>query len=1048
MSSGLLINRRFTTMGTAVEDTVKWSTRRAEIKGSDSKVIFEQDNCLFPESWSDQAVNVVASKYFYKGDSDYPKEHSVMSMIRRVVNKITNWGLADGHFADQTGSEKFADELTYILLHQMGSFNSPVWFNLGVPNRSQQASACFIQSVDDSMESIIDFVSREAIIFKGGSGSGTNVSRIRALNEPLSTGGKASGPISFMRGIDNLAGAIKSGGTTRRAAKMVCMDADHPDIEAFINCKKDEELKAHALIEAGYDGGFNVTGGAYDTVSFQNANHSVRVTDEFMRRASGSEDAPWYPRERVSGKYREALSAREILHQISEATWVCGDPGMQYDDTINRMHTCSFTDRIYASNPCSEYMFLDDTACNLASINLLKFLNKDGSFNVDDYVHVCEIFIIAMDIIVGNADYPTEKIKQMSHEYRTLGLGFCNLGSLLMVKGLAYDSDEGRSFAGVITSILSAAGYRQSARMATVLGPFKGHSANKYSMAAVLAAHRNSSHQLQADPTINYMLTAANHLWEDAMVWGKGAGYRNAQISVLAPTGTIAFMMDAGTTGIEPDIALVKYKMLVGGGMFKMVNPNVEQALVNLGYEDEDLRDILKHVEETDTIENCPWLLDEHLEIFDCAFKAQNGTRYISSEGHLKMMAACQPFISGAISKTVNMPTDCTVEDIMDVYIKAWEMGIKAVAIYRDGSKKTQPLNTYDTDKAAKDKLNLKPGIESLKDKLKGAKLFLEGQQVDEGLTPIGQALLAGSVVKTRHGVVGILEKDTPLSDLVPPLNPEEAAIKFVTRESYDGSRIDNVPLLQKPYRRKLSNDRIAKTHKFSIAGHEGYITVGLYDDGSPGEVFIKMNKEGSTISGLMDSVAIMLSMSLQYGVPLQTLVDKFKHTRFEPSGYTTNPGIRSTSSIMDYVVQYLEQNFLSPENVPQKLNIASTVDKNLDKAEHTVTPLRGRALSIKLDVDPPEGFLKKNASNKTFSEALGERIAHLPQMDRTKLLQGNWDSEKEDQWAPEGYATIASPGKPSGQMDAPPCSSCGSIMQRAGSCYKCPNCGNTTGCA
>jgi len=818
----LTFKRRFTVAGQDPFSTVEWEKRTAAITGEDGKIVFEQKDCEVPASWSMLATNVVVSKYF-RGPLGTPqRETSVRQVIGRVADTMHKWGVDGGYFATDEDAQAFRDELAYLLLHQYGAFNSPVWFNIGVPGAKQQASACFINSVHDNMESIMELASTEARLFKGGSGAGTNLWRIRSSREQLSGGGIASGPVSFMRGWDAFAGAIKSGGTTRRAAKMVILDAQHPDIEEFILCKAEEEKKAWALIDAGYNGGFNVPGGAYDSVAFQNANHSVRVTDEFMRAAENNAD--WQTRAVMDGSVVETKSARELLHKISETTHICGDPGLQYDTTINDWHTSANTDRIYASNPCSEFVFLDDTACNLASLNLMKFRHENGEFNADEFVHACETFITAMEIIVSYASYPTEPIARNSEDYRPLGLGYANLGALLMAQGTAYDSDEGRALAGAITAIMTGSAYRQSAKIAANIGAFNGYEVNREPMLRVISKHRDAVARIPQSTVPEPVLASAQKVWDEALLLGQKHGYRNAQATVLAPTGTIAFMMDCDTTGVEPDIALVKYKKLVGGGLLKIVNQTVPEALRRLGYDKATTNEIVEYIDANDTIEGAPGLKDEHLAVFDCAFKAMNGTRSIHHMGHIKMMAAAQPFISGAISKTVNMPQESTVEEIMDAYIQSWKLGIKAVAIYRDGSKRTQPLSTS-TDAMKAD------------------------------------AAKAGA--------------EAP-----------------------------------RAMRRKLPDERSAITHKFSIAGQEGYFTVGLYEDGSPGEIFIKMSKEGSTISGLMDSFAVAVSMCLQYGVPLRVLVNKFSHSRFEPSGYTTNKDIPIAKSLMDYIFRWFDLKF------------------------------------------------------------------------------------------------------------------------------------------
>lgn len=893
---GLRFERYFTRPGVHPFDEVRWELRTASITGERGEVIFEQKDVEVPDFWSQLATNVVASKYF-RGQLGSPqRERSVRQLISRVADTIADWGRKDGYFATEEDADTFHKELIHLLLMQKASFNSPVWFNVGVPGERPQASACFINSVQDSMESILDLVKTEGMLFKYGSGTGTNFSRLRSSREHLQGGGTASGPVSFMRGFDAFAGVIKSGGKTRRAAKMVILNADHPDILAFIRSKAEEEKKAWALIEAGYDGSFNVPGGAYDSVSYQNANHSVRVSDAFMEAAV--KGLPLQTRYITTGEVADTYNARDLLREIAEATWICGDPGLQYDDTINKWHTCKNTDRIYASNPCSEFVFLDDTSCNLASLNLMAFRKPDGEFDIEAFRHAVRIMITAQEIIVDNAAYPTPKITQNSHDYRPLGLGYANLGALLMARGLPYDSDAGRAYAAAITAVMTGEAYRQSAIIARDCGgPFPGYVRNREPMLDVIRMHRAHVDKIEAKETVAPdLLRAATEGWDDALSLGEQYGYRNAQVTVLAPTGTIAFMMDCDTTGVEPDIALVKYKTLVGGGMMKIVNRTVPEALQRLGYSQEQIEDIMAYIERTDTIEGAPHLKPEHLPVFDCAFKPANGQRSIHYMGHIKMMGAVQPFLSGAISKTVNMPNDATVEDIMGAYIEAWKLGVKAIAIYRDGSKRTQPLSTKKTSEQ------------------------LEKQPVQEG----------------------------------------------------------------RPVRRKLPDERQSITHKFSVGGHEGYITVGLYPDGKPGEIFITMSKEGSVVSGLMDSFATAISLALQYGVPLETLVNKFAHMRFEPSGVTNNPQIRFAKSIMDYIFRWLALKFLPPEQQPA--GEVASIENHTGLSEKAAEPAR------------------------TLREA-EQRVFQL-------------------------------------QADAPPCPECGSIMVRNGACYKCLNCGATSGCS
>lgn len=819
---------RFSTPGIHPFDECKWTTRTASISGENGKVVFEQRGVEVPEAWSQMATNVVVSKYFRGALGSAARETSVRQLIGRVADTISGWGAADGYFESSEQADVFRNELTALLLKQLGAFNSPVWFNVGVEAKPQ-CSACFILSVEDSMESLLALQRSEGMLFKYGSGAGSNLSRIRSQKEQLSGGGSASGPVTFMRGYDSWAGTIKSGGKTRRAAKMQILDVDHPDIADFVNAKRLEEEKAWALIEQGYDGGFNVPGGAYDSVFFQNSNLSVRVTDEFMQRAVGGNS--FTTRRRTDGAPVEEIDARALLQDIALGTWICGDPGLQFDTIINDWHTCPNSGRINASNPCSEYMHLDDSACNLASINLLSFLNEDGSFDTDGLCHAVDILITAQDILVDNASYPTEKIGANARKFRQLGLGFANLGALLMSMGVGYDSDEGRELAAALMSIISGRAYRTSGILAAKLGAFDGFAENDNEMLRVIEKHRAAAVPLGTKTSANLRLLAnvtecAKTVWHEALAAGRLHGYRNSQTTVLAPTGTIAFLMDCDTTGIEPDIALVKYKKLVGGGMLKIVNQSVPRALTRLGYGDQQIREILQFIDTHDTIEGAPHVTAQHLAIFDCAFKPSNGGRSIAYPGHLKMMAACQPFVSGAISKTVNMPESATTEDIFNAYVEAWRLGIKAVAIYRDNSKRSQPLAT---------KLDVSPAAAQ------------------------------------------------------PALDPNML-------------------------RRKLPDERSAITHKFNIGGHEGYITVGLYEDGTPGEIFLVMAKEGSTLSGVMDSFATSISLALQYGVPLEILAQKFSHTRFEPSGFTSNPDIPFAKSFMDYIFQWLAGKFLTPE--------------------------------------------------------------------------------------------------------------------------------------
>lgn len=934
-SKGLKIHRRYTTAGQDVFKTTEWELRDAAIVGSDGKVVFEQKGVEIPKDWSQLATNVVVSKYFRGHVGTLEREYSVKQLIGRVADKIIEWGRAGNYFSTDEDASAFHDELRYILVHQYAAFNSPVWFNLGWPGRRQAVSACYINEVDDQMESILDLYKTEGMLFKDGSGSGLNLSKLRGSTEPLEAGGRSSGPVSFMKGLDASAGSIKSGGSTRRAACMRVLDIDHPDIKEFIDCKKDAEEKAHALIDAGYSGAFNVPNGAYDTVPFQNANHSVRVTDEFMQALEA--DQNWDTKNRITGKTAHTFKAKELMRGIATGTWVCGDPGMQYDTTINDWHTCSNTDRIYASNPCSEYMFLNSTACNLSSLNLMKFRNaRTAEFDVDSFEHAVQIMITAQEIVVGFAAYPTQKIEQRSHEYRTLGLGYANLGAVLMAAGLPYDSDAGRAYAGAVTAIMTGRAYSQSAVIARDCGgSFPGFAVNREPMLRVMNMHREHVEFIDAKLIPSSLLQAARAAWDDAIATGQKHGYRNAQATVLAPTGTIGFLMDCDTTGIEPDIAIVKYKSLVGGGMMKIVNQTVPEALTRLGYSNNEMNSIISFIDENDTIEGAPSLNPDHLPIFDCAFRPMNGTRSIHYKGHIKMMAAAQPFISGAISKTVNVPQDTTPDEIARTYVESWKLGLKAVAIYRDSSKRTQPLNT---SKEAQ------PGV-----------------TIAEGVAVPATAV-----------------------------------------------------------RRRLPDERNSLTHKFSIGGHEGYITVGLYPDtGKPGEIFISMAKEGSSISGLMDSFATAISLSLQYGVPLSTLVDKFIHSRFEPSGFTNNKEIPMAKSVMDYIFRWLALRFLQKD---ERKNVGLIGDIDLE-------PI-GESPAITGDAHKKSG---PNGSNGVLN-GVAKSVALAGEVKAAATAASTLDDREH-----EIYRS---------QADAPPCPDCGSITIRSGACYKCLACGTSLGCS
>ena len=933
---GIMLDRFFTTAGVDPYSEVEWDLRSAVISGEDGRVVFEQKDVEVPRGWSQTATNVVVSKYF-RGPLGTPRrETSVRQLISRVVDTITGWGEKQGYFAGADSRETFHAELKYLLLNQKASFNSPVYFNVGIEAKPQ-CSACFILKVDDSMDSILSWYRNEGMIFKGGSGAGVNLSALRSCREKLSSGGTASGPLSFMKAADASAGVIKSGGKTRRAAKMVVLNADHPDIVDFIKCKVEEEKKAWALIEAGYDS--SLDGPAYGSVFFQNANNSVRATDGFMQAVL--DDADWQTHFVRSGEVAETRSARKVLHMIAEATHACGDPGMQFDTTINLWHTCPASGRINASNPCSEYMHLDNSACNLASLNLMKFIDDRGEFDVRAFRHAVDVMITAQDIVVDNSSYPTDEIARNASAYRELGLGYANLGALLMALGMPYDSDQGRSYAAAITALMTGEAYLQSARIAEQMGPFAGYATNREPMLKVIERHKAAAYKLDPSYVPLDLLRAARESWDDALKLGSCAGYRNSQATVIAPTGTIAFMMDCDTTGIEPDLALVKYKKLVGGGLIKIVNNVVPTALLKLGYTPPQAADIVNYIDQHGTIEGAPGLKPEHLPVFDCSLKPANGKRSIHYMGHVRMMAVVQPFLSGAISKTVNMPEESTPEEIANAYTEGWRLGLKSIAIYRDGSKRSQPLNTSDAKPQEQD-----PGS-SIQD---------SGDR--------------------RHEAEGAQERTA---------SPEPPA---------PGPAL--VASTPKPYRHKLPDERRAITHKFSVGAHEGYLTVGLYEGGQPGEIFITMAKEGSTVSGLMDSFATAVSLALQYGVPLKVLCDKFSHMRFEPSGWTNNPKIHYAKSIMDYIFRWMACKFLPKDAQPQEdASVASLNGTEVEKAAGLATQ---------------------------FTQAAGGIAgAEMGQPG----LAGVEHSE-----------------------DAPSCSDCGAIMVRNGSCYRCMNCGSTSGCS
>jgi ribonucleoside-diphosphate reductase alpha chain len=944
-SAGLSITRHFTKSGVDPFDEVEWEIRSALIANEKGEAVFEQNDVEIPRSWSQLATNVVVSKYFRGHVGTPERETSVRQLIGRVVGRIRDWGVEGGYFATEEDAQAYADELTYLLLHQKMAFNSPVWFNLGVEGTPQQASACFINSVEDTMESIMDLAKTEAMLFKGGSGAGSNFSSIRSSRELLTGGGVASGPVSFMRGFDAFAGVIKSGGKTRRAAKMVILNVDHPDVMDFIGCKATEEKKAWSLIEEGYDGGFNVPGGAYDSVYFQNANHSVRVTDEFM--ASAGRGGIWETKAVTTGDVVETLRADDVLREMAEAAHLCGDPGIQYDSTINTWNPVKNSGRINSSNPCSEYMFLDDTACNLASLNLMTFVDDAGQFQVEDYRRAAGLTILGQEIVVEFADYPTSQIERNSHLYRPLGLGYANLGALLMANGLPYDSDHGRNVAAALTSLMCGEAYRMSAEIAQAMGPFSRYKANRKPFLEVVEMHRDAAYAAPPAGVQKDLMKAARRSWDEALELGTEHGYKNAQVTVLAPTGTIAFMMDCDTTGVEPDIALVKYKKLVGGGFLKIVNNTVPMALAKLGYRPEEVDAIVAYIDDKETIEGAPGLSEEHLSVFDCAFRAQNGVRSIDWMGHIRMMGSVQPFLSGAISKTVNLPSDATVENVMEAYTEGWKLGLKALAIYRDGSKRTQPLNA--------------------------------GRDVD--------AKASGT-------------DNTDNTDNV------------VDLDQY------------RPRRHKLNDDREAFTHKFSIAGHEGYLTTGLYENGQPGEIFLRMAKEGSTVSGLMDTIATMTSIALQYGVPLKALVDKFSHTRFEPSGFTNNKQIPIAKSVMDYVFRYLGNRYLEVEAT------------DAGEGSQELVGTGAAPASIRAEGGTTELSTISTASSLTAS---------TPRQAAGAVAGGSGDATTNALSMPSGVNLV---GSFVNQADAPSCMDCGSIMIRNGACYKCPNCGSTSGCS
>jgi len=1003
---GLTMEHHFSTPGVHPFEQLEWENRSARISSDSGEAIFEQDNIEVPMSWSQLATKVVASKYFYGDIENGQREHSVKQLVHRVCKTIADWGLRDGYFANEAAAEVFCNELTWLCVNQYGAFNSPVWFNVGlydvygiagskhnyrwdpqehaaVPCQNSyeypQSSACFIQSVKDSMEDIMRLATSEAMLFKHGSGTGTDLSTLRSSREKLAGGGKPSGPLSFMRVYDQIAAVIKSGGKTRRAAKMQSLKVTHPDIKEFITCKTIEEKKAWTLIDAGYSGEYNSE--AYDSVMFQNSNLSVRVMDEFMQAVE--KDDRWITHAVTSGEKLGDHSARELMQLIAEGTRICGDPGVQYHSTINRWHTCPNSGPINASNPCSEYMFIDDSACNLASLNLMKFRKEGGAFDVESFKKAVRLFVIAQEILVDAGSYPDKPITINSHRFRPLGLGYANLGSLVMSLALPYDSDQARALASAVSAVMTGTAYVASAEISQLKGPFAEFEKNKEPMLKVINMHRQHAYNLPETHCPDYLRNAAKDAWDQALDAGTKFGFRNAQTTVLAPTGTIGFMMDCDTTGVEPDIALIKYKLLAGGGMLKLVNRTVPMALERLGYTPEDIKAICDYIDERETIEGAPKLSADHLPVFDCAFKPKNGKRFIHYTAHLKMMAAVQPYISGAISKTINMPKESTAEEIMAAYMEGWKLGLKAVAIYRDGSKRLQPVSTDKHDKHKEEK----------------AKAAAE----------------------------------------VPPA---------------------------RPFRRRLPDTRHSLTHKFSVTGHEGYLTVGLYEDGQPGELFITMAKEGSTVGGLMDVIGTCTSMALQYGVPLITLVDKFRHARFEPSGMTSNRDIPFAKSLIDYIFCWLGCQFIpgyADKNIPNRAGTIRTPENgNVTTARELVE--KTKDLAHKIAEAKAAGNSGHNNSKKSPKPddakapetASPAKLAPMPPADRLSVRASRLTTLIAATTTPaegelEAEATIMQQFNAQFEHfgdDAPACDICGSITVRNGTCYKCFNCGNSMGCS
>jgi ribonucleoside-diphosphate reductase alpha chain len=1071
--SALRFQRVFSKSNVSPYDEVQWERRTAAITDASGKTIFEQKEVEIPVDWSMTATNIVASKYLHGPMNTPERETGVRQLVSRVAETVRDWGLKGGYFATAEDAAVFHDELAHLLVTQKAAFNSPVWFNVGCdrlePNsdaqnwhwnphtcgvefsvtgyRSPQCSACFINAVDDSLDAILTLAKTEGMLFKWGSGTGTNLSPIRASMEQLSGGGTASGPLSFMRGFDAFAGVIKSGGKTRRAAKMVILNVEHPDIVDFIECKMKEEAKAWALMREGYDGSSGPDSEAYSSIFFQNANNSVRVNDEFMRAVE--RDGEFSTRTVKDGKVAKTYKARDIMHKIAEATWQCGDPGMQYDTTINRWHTSKNSGRINASNPCSEYMFLDNSACNLASFNLLKFVTPAGTFDIPAYRHAIDVMITAMEILVDNSGYPTENIAKNSHDYRPLGLGYANLGALLMAFGIPYDSDSGRDFAATLTAIMCGEAYLQSSRIAekcpalasaTPLtasvhhegGACPGYYVNREPFLDVIRMHRaevnkigkskNSAEPFKV-PELDALIAASKECWDQALAHGEKYGYRNSQVTVLAPTGTIGFMMDCDTTGIEPDLALVKYKKLVGGGMIKIVNNTVPAALFKLGYNNGEVDAIVSYIDATGTIEGAPAVKPEHLAVFDCSFKPAKGTRSIHYLGHIKMMAATQPFLSGAISKTVNMPHDSNIDDIAEAYLESWRQGLKAVAIYRDGSKGAQPLNVSD-GKGAKE--------------IKGATADAAiSAAADRVLAAISAGQLAPeSDLKTLNAKIA--EKvELTAAQVASAANAFTAALAGVRANPGASAQDLNAP--PKAIRHRLPDERASLTHKFAIAGHEGYITVGLYPNGQPGEIFIKMAKEGSTVSGLMDSFATATSLALQHGVPLKVLCEKFAHSRFEPSGWTGNEQLGYAKSIMDYIFRWLQIRFLSGQQLslfaglaapaaPTANDVLSEAEESAVRSPRSGNPFEERGMGA--TAAPQGGILPEISATSEGHHASSGLGAELKMEDRGVFHAADAMKDLYD------------------MGDAPSCHTCGAIMVRNGSCYRCMSCGSTSGCS